>query len=394
MKIEPKIMRNVCLTAHPKGCAAEVEKQIAWVSKKPRDRKTPQRVLVIGGSTGYGLASRITAAFWGKADTVSVSFERSATEKRTGTPGWYNNRAFDRAARREGLKAVTIEGDAFSHEIKDRTVQAIKKKLGGAVDLVIYSLASPMRIDPDTGAKYTSVLKPLKEPFTGVTVDMMSGEVSSVTVEPADEQAAEETVKVMGGEDWKLWIDKLREADVLAEGVQAVAYSYIGPELTFPIYREGTIGRAKEDLEQKAQLISESLSDLSGSAYVSVNKALVTRASAVIPVVPLYISILYKVMKEKGLHEGCIEQIYRMFRDRLYAGGEVPCDEEGRIRLDDYEMQEDVQEDVHQLWHQASSENLPSISDIEGFRSEYLRLHGFDCPGVDYEEDADPRSIE
>lgn len=393
MIIEPKILRNVCLTAHPRGCAKGVEEQINWIQQHPVDRKTPQRVLVIGGSTGYGLAVRIAAAFWGKADTVAVSFERSPKGKKTATPGWYNNRVFDREARKEGLKSITIEGDAFSHETKEKTIQAIRDELG-AVDLVVYSLASPMRIDPDTGERYNSVIKPIGKAFTGLTVDMMTEEVSTATVEPADEDAVEQTVKVMGGEDWKLWIDALNREGLLSSGALTTAFSYIGPELTYPIYREGTIGKAKEDLEQTADEITRELGSIGGNAFVSVNKALVTRASAVIPVVPLYISILYKVMKEKGIHEGCIEQMYRLLHDRLYVNGEIPTDESRRIRLDDFEMREDVQHEVKQLWDQASNDNIQSISDIQGFRTDYLKMHGFGFPLVDYGSDVDPQTID
>ena len=392
MIIEPKIVRNVCLTAHPAGCVQGVKEQIQWVSRQPAGERTPQRVLVIGGSTGYGLAARITAAFWGKADTVSISFEREPSGRKTGTPGWYNNRAFDREARKVGLKAITIEGDAFSHKIKARTIETIQRELG-QVDLVIYSLASPMRVDPDTGETYMSVLKPLGTPYTGQTVDMMTDRVSSVTVEPAEEGQTEATVKVMGGEDWKLWIEKLMEADVLDEGAATVAFSYIGPEMTFPLYREGTIGRAKEHLETTASELNKELGPLKGHAYVSVNKALVTRASAVIPVVPLYISILYRVMKDRGMHEGCIEQAYRLFHDRLYAGGAVPVDRQGRIRIDDYEMLPDIQEEVHRRWERVTSESLPEIADMGGFRKEYLQLHGFEYAGIAYHKDVDPEII-
>ncbi len=392
MIIQPKIVRNVCLTAHPKGCAQGVKEQIEWVSGRPASGITPQRVLVIGGSTGYGLASRITAAFWGHADTVGISFEREPSEKKTGTPGWYNNRAFDAAAEQRGLKAVTIEGDAFSHEVKQRTIDVLKHDIG-KVDAVIYSLASPMRTDPDTGETYMSVIKPIGMPYTGYSVDMMTEKISLTTIDPATKQQIASTVKVMGGEDWMLWMQALLEAGVLSPGAVTAAYSYIGPEITFPLYREGTIGRAKEDLEQKARKIHTMLSEIGGSAYVSVNKALVTRASAVIPVVPLYISILYKVMKKKGLHEGCIEQIYRLFCERLFTGNDVPVDEQGRIRIDDYEMRDDVQAETADLWKSIENQDLHAISDIKGYRSEYFQLHGFEFPGVNYDEDTDPMSI-
>ena len=402
MVIQPKIMRNVCLTAHPKGCAFDVRRQITWVQdaaagtlpgySAAKPEEMPKRVLIVGGSTGYGLASRITAAFIGGADTLNVSFEREPDEKRVATPGWYNTKAFEQEAAKAGIKAASVFGDAFSREIKEQVAEAAKD-LSGPFDLVIYSLASPMRIDPETGVTYKSVIKPVSEPYQSLTVDVMQRKVSEVEVEPADEQQTWETVKVMGGEDWMLWIDFLAERGLLAEGVKTVAFSYIGPEVTFPIYREGTIGRAKEHLEQTAFALTERLSPIGGSAFVSVNKALVTRASSVIPVVPLYITILYKVMKQAGLHEGCIEQAYRLFTDRLYTGGPVPVDEKGRIRVDDYEMREDIQATVQEAWGRISQDTLEELADLEGFLQEYEQIHGFGFPDVDYSEDLDPREV-
>ena len=387
MVITPKIINNICLTTHPEGCEKEVENQIAWV--KSRDKiSMPKRVLVVGCSTGFGLASRISAAFAGGAETLGVSFEKPQTAKRTGTPGWYNNRAFDRVSAQDGIKSCTIDGDAFSDEIKSQSIDWIKENWG-QVDLVVYSLASPVRKDPDTGIMYKSVLKPLNEPFTALSADYMEKTVCEVTIEQADESEIEPTVKVMGGEDWIRWIDQLKEAGVLAEHCKTVAYSYIGPQVTYPVYREGTIGKAKEHLEESSAALNNMLKDLNGQAFVSVNKALVTRSSAVIPVVPLYIALLFKIMKEKGIHEGCTEQMYRLFSDRLYKGNEVPVDEKGRIRVDDWEMREDVQSAVSDLWAKVNSENISVLSDIEGFRVDYLKLHGFAIDGIDYDKEVD-----
>lgn len=388
MIIQPKVRNNLCMNAHPDGCAAEVSKQIEYIKEKGAF-PGPKNALVIGSSTGYGLASRIALAFGAGASTLGVFFEKESTEKRPGTPGFYNNRAFEEAAVAEGLKAESINGDAFSHEIKSQVVELLKKEFG-KVDCIIYSLASPVRVDPDTGEMYRSVLKPLKGSYTAKAVNAMTGEVSQTTIEPAAPEEAAATVKVMGGEDWKLWIKALREADLLAEGVTTVAYSYIGPKITYPVYREGTIGKAKEDLEATASDLQKELSPLDGSAYVSVNKALVTRASAVIPVVPLYMALLYRVMKEKGVHEGCIEQIYRLFSERLRPGTPVETDANGLIRIDDLEMREDVQAAVMELWNQVDSGNLSDLGDMEGYKSDFLRLHGFDVPGIDYDADVSP----
>jgi enoyl-[acyl-carrier protein] reductase/trans-2-enoyl-CoA reductase (NAD+) len=403
MKIRQKIVRNVSLTAHPEGCAQDVSDQIEWTKKAcsgkhesypgADGKKLPKRVLIIGGSTGYGLASRIVTAFCGKADTVQISFEREPTEKKCATPGWYNTKAFEQFAREEGLRAESLFGDAFSHETKEKTLDLVEKTLG-KVDLLIYSLASPMRKDPDTQETYTSVIKPIGDTYRAKTVDVFSSVVSEAVVEPATEQQIRQTVKVMGGEDWQLWVEALLERNLLSEGAVTTAFSYIGPDITYPVYRAGTIGKAKEHLEKTAGDLSEKLSAVGGAAYVSVNKALVTRASSVIPVVPLYISILYKIMKEKGLHEGCIEQMYRLMTQRLYTGGEVPVDDAQRIRLDDWEMREDVQQQVGQAWEQISQENLLEFADLDGFRKEYERIHGFGIPSVDYQRDSDPRTID
>jgi enoyl-[acyl-carrier protein] reductase/trans-2-enoyl-CoA reductase (NAD+) len=388
MIIQPRIRGFICTTAHPTGCAEHVREQIQFVRNQPRING-PKKVLVLGASTGFGLASRITSAFGAGADTIGVFFERPADNGRTATAGWYNTAAFEDAAREEGLFACSINGDAFSDEIKSQTIEMIKAHLG-QVDMVIYSLASPRRTDPRTGNLYNSVLKPIGNAYSSKTVDTNASVVSEVTLDAATEEEIVNTVKVMGGEDWMLWMKELQAAGVLAEGVTTVAYSYIGPEITQSIYREGTIGRAKDHLERSAHELQHLLEELNSRAYVSVNKALVTQASSAIPVIPLYISLLYRVMKEKGLHEGCIEQMYRLFAERLYSGGELLTDERGRIRIDDLEMRADVQSAVALLWDQVSSDNLADISDIEGYRADFLKLFGFGLRGVDYNAQVEP----
>lgn len=387
MIIEPKFRGFICTTAHPEGCARQVEQQINYV-KSQKPITGPKNVLVIGASTGYGLASRITAAFGSNANTLGVFFERPASGKRTATPGWYNTAAFEQAANEQGLYAQSINGDAFSNEIKQETIAKIKADLG-QVDLVIYSLASPRRTDPNTGETYSSVIKPIGQPFSGKTVDFHTGEVSLATIDPATEGEIADTVKVMGGEDWELWMEALQAADVLTDDCITVAYSYTGPAVTHPIYRDGTIGKAKEDLEASAKKITKLLGTLNGKAYVSINKALVTQSSAAIPVVPLYISLLYQVMKEKQLHEGCIEQAYRLLQSRLY-GEQLDLDSDGRIRIDDWEMREDVQAEVSALWERVTSENIESIADLSGYREEFFQLFGFGRADVDYNLDVDP----
>ena len=389
MIIKPKIRGFICTTAHPAGCAANVREQIEYVRSKGPLEGLPKRVLVIGASTGYGLASRIVPAFAAGAATLGVFYEKAGEEGRTGSAGWYNSVAFEKEARAAGLYAKSLNGDAFSDALKEQTSAVIKADLGN-VDAVIYSLASPRRAHPRTGVTHKSVLKPVGAPYTNKTVDTDKGTVAEVTIEPASEQEIEDTVAVMGGEDWEMWIDALDGAGVLADGVTTVAYSYIGPDLTWAIYRSGTIGKAKEDLEARAVRLSQRLASKGGRALVSVNKALVTQASSAIPVVPLYISLLYKVMKERGLHEGCIEQIHRLFAERLRAGVDPQLDAEGRVRIDDWEMRGDIQKAVADLWSKVSSENLVQLSDIAGYRAEFVRLFGFGLPGVDYEADVDP----
>jgi enoyl-[acyl-carrier protein] reductase/trans-2-enoyl-CoA reductase (NAD+) len=388
MVIQPKVRGFICTTAHPVGCARHVEQQIEYVKSQGKING-PKKVLVIGASTGYGLASRIVAAFGCEAATIGVFFEKPASDTRTATAGWYNTAAFEKAAREAGLYAKSINGDAFSDEIKQQAIDLIKQDLG-QVDMVVYSLASPRRTHPKTGELFSSVIKPIGKTFTSKTVNVHTGEVSEVSIEPATEDEIRQTVAVMGGEDWEMWIHALNEAGLLAPGAVTVAYSYIGPELTWAVYRDGTIGRAKDHLEATAHKLDEYLKAIGGSAYVSVNKAVVTQSSSAIPVVPLYMSLLFKVMKEKGLHEDCIHQMYRLFRDRLYAGGTVPVDDKRRIRIDDWEMRNDVQDTVASLWKQISSDNLEQLSDIAGYRKDFYKLFGFGLDGVNYEEDVDP----
>ncbi len=376
----------ICLTSHPAGCEKNVSNQIDFVRANGKI-EGPKNVLVIGASTGFGLASRITAAFGSDASTIGVFFEKAPQEGKTASPGWYNSAAFHKKAEEAGLYAKSINGDAFSTEIKDKTIELIKADLG-KIDLIIYSLASPVRKHPVTGVTHRSVLKPIGNTFTSKTVDFHTGVVSGITIEPCNQEEIDNTVAVMGGEDWAMWIDALSEADVLADNVMTVAYSYIGPALTEAVYRKGTIGKAKDDLESTAFVITDKLKSLGGKAYVSVNKALVTQASSAIPVIPLYISLLYKTMKEKGIHEGCIEQIYRLFKERLFTEQNIPVDENGRVRIDDLEMRADVQEEVAKLWPAATTETLPGIGDLQGYKSDFLNLFGFGFSGVDYQEDA------
>ena len=376
----------ICLTAHPDGCAQNVKNQIEYVKSKGKINGA-KKVLVIGASTGFGLASRITSAFACDAATIGVFFEKEPAPGKTATPGWYNTAAFEDEASKAGLYAKSINGDAFSNEIKEQTIELIKKDLG-QVDLVIYSLASPVRTHPVTGVTHRSVLKPIGQTFSNKTVDFHTGIVSQVSIEPANQDDIDNTVVVMGGEDWKMWMEAMKKAGVLADGAMTLAYSYIGPEVTEAVYRKGTIGRAKDHLEATAFEITNDLSTIGGKAFVSVNKALVTQASSAIPVIPLYISLLYKTMKEKGLHEGCIEQMQRLFAERLYTSNEIPLDDKGRIRIDDWEMRNDVQEVVKELWKIAETDNLPTIGDLAGYKNDFLNLFGFGFEEVDYQKDA------
>ena len=388
MIINPRIRSNICINAHPVGCEAQVKAQINYVQKRGKI-EGPQKVLVIGASNGYGLAARIASAFASDAATIGLAFEKPGSAGRTATAGWYNIEAFRHAAQAAGLSAWNINGDAFSEKTKSETMTIIKDRLG-KIDFLVYSIAAPRRIDPATGDIYSSVIKPIGSPFTAKTVDFLSGVVSEVTAEPATEEQISHTVKVMGGEDWKLWIDRLLANNILTRGFQTLAFSYIGSEQTRPLYRDGTIGAAKKDLEQKAADINRMLAALKGHALISVNKALITRASAVIPAVPLYIALLYRVMKAKKLHEGCIQQIHRLYRDFLFSGEVLKLDARSRVRLDDWEMRPDVQNEVRNLWQQVDQENLSELADIQGLREEFLRHHGFGMPGVDYSQDVEP----
>lgn len=383
MIVEPKIRGFVCITAHPEGCAKKVAQEIA-VAKASPIQSGPKKVLVIGASTGYGLSSRITAAFSCEASTLGVFFERPSSNGKPASAGWYNTVAFENEAQAAGLYAKSINGDAFSNEIKSEVIQTIKEDWG-TVDCVIYSLASPRRTDPATGETFKSCLKPIGTSFSNTSLDTNKGLVESVSIEPANEEDIENTVKVMGGEDWELWMEALSNAGVLTSETKTVAYSYIGPEVTWPVYKNGTIGTAKLDVERASRAIHEKYGI---EAYVSVNKAVVTQASSAIPVVPLYISILFKIMKAKGTHEGCIEQIVRLFKDRLYEGT-LNLDQEGRIRVDDWEMDPEVQEAVASIWPNVTTENLRDVSDFDAYQKEFLELFGFGLDGIDYSKDVE-----
>lgn len=390
MIIKPKIRNNVCLSAHPVGCKLEVERQIEYVKSRSPIESGPKRVLVLGASGGYGLASRIVAAFGSGASTIGVAFEKAGSDRHSGTAGYYNMRAFEEYAKSEGLFCRNFNGDAFSDEVKQEVISCIKEEMG-EVDLVVYSLAAPVRKAPGSDELYRSSLKPIGSPYKAKSLDFMAEEVNEVSIEPATEEEIEGTIKVMGGEDWELWIKALMQEGVLAEGVKTVAYSYIGPEVTQDIYRRGTIGKAKEHIEATAETLHGLLAPLKGSAYISVNKALVTRAAAVIPVVALYIAVLYKIMKKKGLHEGSIEQMYRLYKERLYTrDGDLKQDDKRIVRIDDLEMREDVQKEVDAVWDSIKTESVAQYADIEGYRNEFLRTNGFGIDGVDYDEEVDP----
>jgi enoyl-[acyl-carrier protein] reductase/trans-2-enoyl-CoA reductase (NAD+) len=390
MVIEPKVRGFICTTAHPVGCAAYVKEQMEYVQSKGPLTNSPKKVLILGASQGFGLASRITLAFAGGADTLGVFFEKPAAGDKPASAGWYLTAAFEKEAQDKGLYARSFNGDAFSDEIKTKVLEAIKNDLG-QVDMIIYSLAAPRRTDPRKGQTYQSTLKPKAEPYSNKTVNTQTGEVTRVTIETATAEEVSNTVGVMGGEDWKYWIEDLLGAGLLAPGCRTVAYSYIGPDLTYPVYRNGTIGAAKDHLEATAKELDTLLADkIGGRAWVSVNKALVTQASSAIPVIPMYISILYKVMKKHGVHEGCIEQMQRLFAEKLCSpSGEIPVDEAGRIRVDDWELRADIQQEVKDIWVDCETSNFKEVADFEGYRQEFMRLFGFGLEGVDYAADVE-----
>jgi enoyl-[acyl-carrier protein] reductase/trans-2-enoyl-CoA reductase (NAD+) len=385
--LKPRVRGFICLTAHPEGCAAHIREQIAHVKSRKPLQGGPKSVLVIGASTGYGLSSRIAAAFGSGAATLGIFFERPAEGDKPASPGWYNTVAFHEEARKANLKAVSINGDAFSPELKAQVIEAIKAKMpNGKIDLIVYSLASPRRTDPKTGETHKSVLKPVGQSFHAKNLDTDRKVVNDVTLEAATPEDVHNTVKVMGGEDWELWMEALDSAGVLSEGAQTVAYSYIGPQVTWPIYKDGTIGKAKENLEQAGQRIDAILKMHRGRAFVSVNKAVVTQASSAIPVVPLYVSLLFKVMKPAGTHEGCIEQIQRLFEKQMYNGNALEFDDAGRVRLDDLEMKPEIQKAVFDVWPKVTTETLDTYGDFAGYQSDFLKNFGFGLAGIDYEQ--------
>ncbi|TKB58269.1 enoyl-ACP reductase FabV [Ferrimonas aestuarii] len=392
MIIKPKIRGFICTTTHPVGCEQNVRDQIAYTQAQGAIENGPKRVLVIGSSSGYGLSSRIAAAFGSSAATIGVFFEKPATEKKPGTAGWHNAAAFDKLAHEAGLYAKSLNGDAFSHEAKQKTIDLIKQDLG-QVDMVVYSLASPVRKMPDTGEVIRSVLKPKGETYTATAVDTNKDTLFEASIEPATEEEVQATKTVMGGEDWELWISALKEAGVLAEGCKTVAYSYIGTEITWPIYWHGALGDAKKDLDRAAEALDRELGSIGGSANVAVLKSVVTQASSAIPVMPLYLSMVFKKMREEGVHEGCMEQIYRMFSQRLYKadGSAAEVDESNRLRLDDWELREDIQSHCRELWAQLTDDNLKQLTDYQLYKDEFLKLFGFGVDGVDYEADVEPQ---
>ncbi|MDA0788349.1 MAG: trans-2-enoyl-CoA reductase family protein [Proteobacteria bacterium] len=390
MVIKPRIKGFLCTTAHPQGCAIDVERQVSYVRDHGPIDGGPKKVLIIGASGGYGLATRVTAAFGSGASTVGVFFERPATDKRTASPGWYKSAAFDRQARQAGLYTRNFNGDAFSDGLKQQVASLIARDLG-QVDMVVYSLAAPQRTMPD-GTLVRSALKPIGKPFSGVTIDIVSGEIRPVSLEPASEQEIDDTVKVMGGGDWERWMSVLSDAGVLAPGCITTNYTYLGSEVTWPIYYHGTIGKAKEDLDRAAREIDSRLGSIGGTARVAVMKGLLTGASSAIPGMSLYLSLLFKVMKQAGTHEGCIEQTTRLFAERLFgdAASAAGTDEAGRIRMDDWELSDEVQALVAERWSKVNQDNLDTLTDFDGYRSAFMQLHGFGFDGVDYDADVDP----
>jgi len=389
MIIQPKIRGFICTTTHPVGCEKNVAEQIEKVKAGGTIENGPKKVLVIGASTGYGLASRITAAFGSGAATIGVFLEKAATEKKPGSAGWYNSAAFEKAAHAEGLYAKSINGDAFSDEMRARAIELIKADLD-EVDLVVYSLASPVRKLPATGELVRSALKPIGEVYKSTAVDTNKDTIIETEIEPASEEEIANTVTVMGGEDWELWMQALAEAGVLANGVKTISYSYIGTDITWPIYWHGALGKAKEDMDRAASALSKQLAEINGTANVAVLKSVVTQASAAIPVMPLYIAMCFKIMKEKNIHEGCLEQIDRMFRTQLYKQNGPELDDNNRIRMDDWELKDEVQNTVKEIWPQITSENLFELTDYRGYKDEFMKLFGFGIKDVDYEADVNP----
>ncbi|MCK8044159.1 trans-2-enoyl-CoA reductase family protein [Shewanella sp. 1CM18E] len=391
MIIKPRIRGFICTTTHPVGCEANVLEQINFTKAKGKMTNGPKKVLVVGSSSGYGLSSRITAAFGSDAATLGVFFEKPSSETKPGTAGWYNSAAFDKFAKAEGLYSKSINCDAFSHEAKQKAIEIIKQDLG-QVDMVVYSLASPVRKMPDSGELIRSSLKPIGETYTATAVDTNKDLIIEASVEPATEQEIADTVTVMGGEDWELWMQALSEAGVLSDNCKTVAYSYIGTELTWPIYWHGALGKAKMDLDRAAHALDAKLSATGGSANVAVLKSVVTQASSAIPVMPLYIAMVFKKMRAEGLHEGCIEQISRMFNERLYKadGSAADVDDSNRLRLDDWELREEIQQHCRDMWPQVTTENLSELTDYREYKEEFLKLFGFGVEGIDYEADVNP----
>ena len=391
MIIKPKIRGFICTTTHPVGCEANVLEQIAYTKAQGTLKNGPKRVLVIGSSTGYGLSSRIAAAFGCGAATVGVFLEKPGTEKKTGSAGWYNSAAFDKLAKAEGLYSKSLNGDAFSHEMKQAAIDTIKADLG-QIDMVVYSLASPVRKMPDSGELIRSCLKPMGETYTATAVDTNKDVLIEASIEPATEEEIENTVKVMGGQDWELWINALSDAGVLAEGCKTVAYSYIGTEITWPIYWHGALGKAKMDLDRASAELNAKLASIHGSANVAVLKSVVTQASVAIPVMPLYIAMVFKKMREEGVHEGCMEQIFRMFSQRLFKdnGEASEVDTENRLRLDDLELRDDIQTHCQQLWANVTNENLREVTDYQEYKDEFMKLFGFGIESIDYDAEVNP----
>ncbi len=391
MIIRPKVKGFICITAHPEGCAANVKEQIDYVKSQPSVENGPKNVLVVGASQGYGLSSRVSAAFGAGANTLGVFFERPSDRGRCASAGWYNSIAFEKAAKAEGLYASSLNGDAFSNELKAQAIERIKEGMDGKIDLLVYSIGAPRRTDPKTGITHKSAIKPIGKSFSNKYLDTDKKTIQTATLEAGTEEEIQGTVKVMGGEDWELWIEALSEAGVLADNFKTVAYDYIGPTFTWPIYKDGALGQAKLDVRRAKAAINEKLAPINGTAFVSVNKALVTQSSSAIPGVNLYITALYKVMKEKGNHEGCIEQMYRLFADRLYNKSKtVSLDELDLIRLDDWEMKADIQDTILEVWPKIETSTIDQYTDFEGYQKDFLKLFGFGVEGVDYDADLDP----